>query len=239
MWFPGTLVLKASYTNGFTVLKAKKVALNRQERQGLKVFSTWCWEKSLVKDMQNIWKQKCGCSSGEWTIHTSINRKYSLENCLFQGQILNSYYIFNLCLFGYAVTLSVFIWIQGTTGQIRHLRSVSQDRSYCTQIFSLALWILSYIHHSISPGYETLQLTALCQKYLSFPLQTQHAMGLHFTHHSLVICTPFGSHQLFGNCLHLVLAWGVGGERKNLLSTFPTHIWVGPVNSVFGSLFKG
>lgn len=63
-------------------------------------------------------------------------------------------------------------------------------------------------------------------------------MGLHFTHHSLVICTPFASHQLFGNFLHLVLAWGVGGEQKNLLSIFPTHSCVGPVNLVFFSPFK-
>lgn len=51
--------------------------------------------------MQNIWKQKCECSSGEWAIHTSINRKYNLENCVFQGQILK------FLLYFY----SLFIWL--------------------------------------------------------------------------------------------------------------------------------
>ena len=63
-------------------------------------------------------------------------------------------------------------------------------------------------------------------------------MGLHFAHPSLVICAPFVSHQLFGIFLHLVLVWSVVGEQKNLLSIFPAHIYVGPVNSVVCSLFK-
>lgn len=93
-----------------------------------------------------------------------------------------------------------------TAGQIRHLRSVCPDRSHCAQSFSLPLWAFSYIHHSNFPQLWDTAVHWFTSKISLLPFNSQHAMGLHFAHHTLVIRAPFASHQLFGNFLHLVLA---------------------------------
>lgn len=158
---------------------------------------------------------------------------------MFQGQILKFLlYFYSLFIWLCSDFVSIHLNTENNrSDKVFQMCEPRQELLY-TDLFSCSMNIK--LHSPLHfPWLWDTEVDCFMSKISLLPFTDPARNGSALTHHSLVICTPFGSHQLFGNCLHLVLAWGVGGERKNLLSTFPTHICVGPVNSVFGSLFKG
>lgn len=123
--------------------------------------------------------------------------------------------IFILRLFGFPVTSAAFIWIETDNRRSDQAFDicVSRQESACTELFPSS--VFSDIHHSISSQLWATVADWFTLEIFLLSFSSQRTMGLHFTPHSLVNCTPFTSIQIFGNFLHLVLAWIVGGEQKN------------------------